>query len=133
MRNLFNSGEKKVFITTVDESRLARFEAGLVHPVYATFALAKDGEWVCRLFVLDMLEKNEEGIGAFVSVKHLELAPAGATVKLEALLVSVIKNKIHCQWSAFWNEKLIAHGEQTQYIIDKENFINNISKLSAQL
>lgn len=129
MLNPFQLGDTNTFDVLVDESRLAQFESGLVHRVYATFALAKDAEWVCRLFVLEMLEETEEGVGAYVSVKHYEPAPYKATVKLIATLESVINNKIHCKWKAFWHKTLIAEGEQTQFIINKEAFNAKIKQL----
>jgi hypothetical protein len=52
MQNPFQPGAVQRFERVVREDDLARFDAGLVHPVYGTFALARDAEWVCRLFVL---------------------------------------------------------------------------------
>jgi predicted thioesterase len=54
----------------VSHADTANLDSGQVHPVYATFALGRDAEWCCRLFVLEMKEEDEEGIGTFLSIEH---------------------------------------------------------------
>ncbi len=122
MKNPFQTGDLKVYETTVTEAKLASFDGVLVHRVYSTFALAKDVEWACRLFVLEMKETGEEGVGSFLSVNHLFPAPLSSKVRIEAKIREVIGNKIVCTYQAFANEHLIAEGEQTQRIIQKERF-----------
>ena len=70
MVNSFKAGDKKYFTKVVSENDTATFDPGQVHPVYATFALGRDAEWACRLFVLDMKENDEEGIGTFLHIDH---------------------------------------------------------------
>lgn len=132
MKNPFQLGDQKHFETEVTESKLARFEAGLVHPVYSTFALGKDVEWACRLFVLEMKEEGEEGIGSTLSIEHLYPAPQGSHVLITATLKAVEKNKILCSYEAFANGHLIANGEQTQKIINKARFDKLISDIRPQ-
>ena len=132
MRNQFVPGDKKVFDTVVTEDKLARFDAGLVHSVYSTFALGKDVERACRLFVLEMKEVDEEGIGSYLSIEHLYPAPLGSKVRIVATLLFVKDNEIHCSYEAFSNSFLIAKGEQTQKIIDKSRFDALINRISIQ-
>ena len=129
MINPFSIGDIKEYETFVSTDKLAEFDAGLVHPVYATFALAKDAEWVCRLFVLEMKEAGEEGIGLYVSVNHLAPAPLGSKVKFKATLQEVNGNKITCSYEVYRNENIIAHGEQIQKIINKAKFDSLIQNL----
>ena len=68
MKHLFKPGDKKTHQVEVKSTDVAAFENGMVHPFYATFALGRDAEWSSRLFVLDMKEEDEEGIGT-----HFEL------------------------------------------------------------
>ncbi len=130
MKNSFAIGDKKVFETIVTEEKLARFDAGLVHPVYSTFALGKDVEWACRLFVLEMKEAGEEGIGAQLTIEHLYPAPIGSKVLIEATLKSVDGNEIVCSYEAFANGFLIAKGLQSQKIIDKSRFNQLLNRIS---
>ena len=90
----FQIGDKKYFQRKVEAADTAIFESGQVHPVYATFALARDAEWSCRLFVLEMKDDLEEGIGTFINVQHLSPAIIGSTIHFEATLKAINKNEI---------------------------------------
>ncbi len=98
---------------------MAAFDTGPVHPVYSTFALARDAEWVCRLFVLEMKEEHEEGIGTFVSVEHVGPALLGSLVRFTAILLDVRDNRVRCRYEAHVGERMIARGEQEQRILQK--------------
>jgi fluoroacetyl-CoA thioesterase len=52
MKKIFKTGDIKEYTHIVVKEDVAAFETGLVHPVYSTFALARDAEWTCRQFVL---------------------------------------------------------------------------------
>jgi predicted thioesterase len=123
MRNPFQPGATKHYTTVVTADKLAAFpEEGLVHPLYSTFALARDAEWVCRLFVLDMLEPGEQGIGGYVSVRHLAPAKLDSEVHFTATLQQVEGNKISCTYFAEANGTRIAEGEQEQRVLNKARF-----------
>ncbi|GIV34430.1 MAG: hypothetical protein KatS3mg031_1965 [Chitinophagales bacterium] len=128
MLNPFLPGDKKVYCRTVTESDIAAFESGTVHRVYSTFALARDAEWACRLFVLEMKETDEEGIGTFVSVEHLAPALIGETVEFEAILESVRGNEVICTYTARTRDKLIARGRQIQKVLKKEKLQRLLEK-----
>lgn len=130
MKNPFQPGDKKRYVTQVTPEKLARFDAGLVHPVYSTFALGKDAEWACRLFVLEMKEAGEEGIGASLTIQHIYPAPLGSQVEIIATLVEVVKNEIVCDYEAVANGQVIARGRQVQKIIDKAKFDRLIEGIS---
>jgi predicted thioesterase len=131
MKNPFAEGDIKVYETTVTEQKLARFDAGLVHPVYSTFALGKDAEWACRLFVLEMKEAGEEGIGSYLSIEHLYPAPLGSKVRITATLESVVKNEVICTYVAEANGHVIAKGRQSQKIIDKKKFDSFLQQIEV--
>ncbi len=125
----FQPGDQKTYTVTVTEDKLARFDAGLVHPLYSTFALGKDAEWACRLFVLEMKEEGEEGIGGYLSVEHISPAPLGNQVTITATLEKVVKNEIICTYEAHVGDRLIAKGRQIQKIINKQRFDAYIASL----
>ena len=133
MKTLFQTGDIKTYNTRVTEDKLAVFDAGMVHPVYSTFALGKDVEWACRLFVLEMKEAGEEGVGAYLSVEHIYPAPLHSEVCITATLVAIEKNKIICTWEAQANGHCIAKGEQVQRIIVKEKFDQLIASIAEKL
>ncbi|SHK80709.1 Predicted thioesterase [Chitinophaga jiangningensis] len=120
MQQLFKPGDTKTFERIVTMADCAAFDSGMVHPVYATFALARDAEWCCRLFVLEMKEEGEEGIGASLTVEHHAPALNGSTVRFTATIESLLHHTITCSYTAHVGNKLIASGTQVQKILKKE-------------
>jgi fluoroacetyl-CoA thioesterase len=120
LKHLFKAGDTKQFRRTVTGADTARFDDGEVHTVYATFALARDAEWCCRLFVLEMKEAHEEGIGTMVSVYHTSPALVGDLVVFTATVKLLERNEIVCTYEAWVGERMIASGEQGQKILAKE-------------
>lgn len=116
----FNVGDVKHYQKEVQQTDTATFNSGQVHPVYATFALGRDAEWACRLFVLDMKEADEEGIGTFLTIEHASPALLGTTVNFTATLVKIEGNSIICAFEAHVGNRLIAKGQTEQKILKKE-------------
>lgn len=129
MKNPFQIGDKKHFRKRVLPEETARFDSGEVHPFYGTFALARDAEWSSRLFVLDMKEEDEEGIGTFVEVQHLSPALVGDEVEFTAVLVEQQKNNVICSIEAKVGDRMIAKGRTGQKILKKEK----LKQISAQI
>ncbi|WP_143305224.1 thioesterase family protein [Chitinophaga vietnamensis] len=129
MRHLFQPGHQQHFTRTVRQEDCATFDAGNVHPVYATFALARDAEWCCRLFVLDMKEEGEEGIGTSLTVEHRSPAAIGSEVRFTATITAIRQHEIICSYEARVGNRVIATGTQSQKILKKEK----LEKLFASL
>lgn len=129
MKLPFQINDKKEYRKVVSQEDTASFEVGQVHPVYSTFALGRDAEWCCRLFVLDMKEEDEEGIGTFLNIEHVSPALIGSEVRFEAILTEVNKNAVICDFKAYVGDRLVARGKQGQKIIKKKK----IEKLFASL
>jgi fluoroacetyl-CoA thioesterase len=127
MKDIFSIGDKKYFSRVIEPADTAAFDSGQVHPVYSTFALARDAEWTCRLFALDMKDDDEEGIGTMISVNHFSPAFPGDEIAFTASVKRITGNEIICNWEARKGERLIATGEQGQKILKKEK-IENIFK-----
>lgn len=130
MKTIFKKGDVKEFEIVVSENDVAKFESGIVHNVYSTFSLTRDAEWSGRLFVLDMKEEGEEGIGTFISVEHKSPAFVGSKVKFVASFASISdKGEILNSFQAFVGKRLIAEGKQGQRILPK----SKIDELFNQL
>ena len=125
MKQLFEIGSRKNYTRTVESADTAAFDSGAVHSVYATFALARDAEWAGRLFVLDMKEADEEGIGTFVTVTHQSPALVGEQVVFEVVIDDLHKNVINCSYTARVGERLIAQGRTGQKILKRDK-LNSI-------
>jgi predicted thioesterase len=120
MKDIFSIGAIQHFERQVSINDIASFNDQAVHQVYATFALGRDAEWCCRLFVLEMIEDDEEGIGTFLHINHHSPALLTEVVHFEAKLASIQKNEIICSYTAKVGERLIASGETGQKILKKE-------------
>ncbi|SEW33556.1 thioesterase family protein [Chitinophaga arvensicola] len=120
MLSIFKPGDTKHFSRIVRPEDCASFDSGNVHPVYATFALGRDAEWCCRLFVLEMKEEEEEGIGTRLTIEHLSPALTGSQVDFTATITEIHHHEITCSYEAVCNGRVIATGIQVQKILAKE-------------
>lgn len=120
MKNPFVLGDIKTFKRKVTADDIAKFDSGMVHPVFATFALVRDMEWCGRLFVLEMKDDDEEGVGTFVNVKHVNAALQDEEICFEATLNSVKNNEVVCTIIAKVGQRVIAEGSTGQKIMNKE-------------
>jgi predicted thioesterase len=100
-----------------------------VHNVYSTFALTRDAEWSGRLFVLEMKEDGEEGIGTGINIKHISPALVGNEVVFTATLTEVNKNEVVTDYVARVGDRIIAEGRQWQKILPKEKLDRLFSSL----
>ena len=120
MKQIFAPGSSMTYTKVVTQQDIAAFESGAVHPVYATFAIARDAEWAGRLFVLEMKDDDEEGIGTSVQIDHHSPALVGETVVYEAIIDELYKNVVGCTFSAYVGHRLIASGRTGQKILKKD-------------
>jgi predicted thioesterase len=120
MKQIFSTGSTTAYTKVIRPEDIAAFDSGVVHEVYATFAIARDAEWAGRLFVLEMKDEDEEGIGTFVQVDHHAPALVGETVIFEAIIDELYKNVVACTFSAYVGHRLIASGRTGQKILKKD-------------
>ena len=129
MKNIFEVGHTMRLVHTVEQSDLATFETGNVHPFYSTFALGRDAEWVCRQFVLQMKEADEEGIGTFLNIRHKSPAMLGDTIEFIATVSVLDGHQIDCTFVARVGERIVAEGEQGQKILKKEKLERLVNQI----
>jgi fluoroacetyl-CoA thioesterase len=120
MKDLFKAGDKKYYRKVVADSDVASFDGELVHPVYATFSLARDAEWAGRQFVLEMKDEDEEGIGTFLSIEHKNPAFVGEEVIFTAIVERLTGNELICSFEAHVEGRLIASGKTAQKILPRK-------------
>jgi fluoroacetyl-CoA thioesterase len=120
MKEIFKPGDKKVYVKKVTEADQATFHGEILHPVYSTFALARDFEWSSRLFFLEMKENDEEGVGTFLSVDHKSPAFVGEVVDIVATVEKIDKNELICSIEATCANRLVATGKTGQKMLKKE-------------
>jgi fluoroacetyl-CoA thioesterase len=134
MKLIFKKGDTKTYTKQVKQEEIASFESGMVHEVYSTFSIAKDAEWSGRLFVLDMKEEGEEGIGTSISVNHKSPAFVGEEITYIAAFEEITdKKEIITSYKAYAGKRLIAEGIQGQRILPKVKIDDIFIQIMADL
>ncbi|MDH5365674.1 MAG: hypothetical protein OEW67_01705 [Cyclobacteriaceae bacterium] len=128
MKGSLNIGDSKIFEKIVSKSDLAVFNEKQVHPVCSTFALARDIEWSSRLFVLDVIEEDEEGIGTLLTISHQSPAFVNDLVIIESVIRSFEKNELICSYVAKVEGRVIAKGQTGQKVLKKKKIEQLFSK-----
>jgi predicted thioesterase len=132
-------GYQASFETVVTDEMTVDFEhpddpqLGKLHPVYATYWMAKHMELAGRKIILPFLEEGEEGIGTKVSVDHLASALPGMKVHIVAEHVRTEGNRVHVRCNA-WNElgDLIGQGHTEQVILPRARLLQIFDKLAER-
>lgn len=120
LKNIFDIGDKKVYKKNVMSSDVAQFDSETVHQVCSTFSLAQAAEWSSRLFVLEMKDVDEEGIGTMLTIHHKSPALIGDEIEITALIDEFNGNELICSYIAKVNDRVIAEGKTGQKILKKE-------------
>lgn len=96
-------------------------ELGAVHPVYATYTMAKQFEEAGRKLLLRHLEPGEAGIGRSVSVEHLAPSRVGDLVRVSARCVAVAGNRLTCACRAVdAGGRELGRGSTVQAVLSEE-------------
>jgi fluoroacetyl-CoA thioesterase len=123
MKLIFSIGDRKSYSTIVQSSDQATFHGQLVHPVCSTFALAREMEWSSRLFFIDMMEEDEEGVGTFLDIQHRSPAFVGEALIITATIGSIVGNELMCNIEVKSGERIIALGKTGQRMLKKDKLI----------
>jgi predicted thioesterase len=93
-------------------------EMGRVHPVYATYTMAKHFEEAGRKLLVPHLEAGEAGIGRSVSVEHLAPSWVGDALLVTARCVDVTGSRLTCAVEATDDYgRRLGHGTTVQAIL----------------
>ncbi|MBL6448304.1 hypothetical protein JMN32_18460 [Fulvivirga sp. 29W222] len=119
MKPIFKPGDKKLYTVQITKQDVAAFSGEVVHEVCSTFSLAREIEWSTRLFILEMKEETEEGIGTRLEINHRGPAFVGETLSIEATVESIEKNELLCSYRARVENRLVAVGFTGQKVLPK--------------
>jgi len=128
LKDIFKPGDTKQTQYLVKETDVASFLGKVVHPVCATYTLAREIEWATRQFVLDMREENEEGIGTSLSIDHRGPAFIGEEIVITAWVEEINGHELICRYEAKVKERLIAIGKTGQKILMREKIAQIFKK-----
>jgi predicted thioesterase len=94
-------GTTAVLDVVVTEAHTVDFdELGRVHPVYATYTMARHFEEAGRKLLVPHLEDGEGGIGTAVSVEHLAPSWVGDVLRVTATCVEVRDGRLTAECRA---------------------------------
>ena len=117
MRPIPEGFTQTLTVTVTDEMTVDFAELGRVHPVYATYWLAKHFEEAGRKLLLPFLEEGEAGIGSALSVNHLASALPGMTLTVTATLERCEGRRVYARLRAVSElGDEIGHGQTTQVV-----------------
>jgi fluoroacetyl-CoA thioesterase len=128
MKQIFTTGDQKTYKKIVTVADFASFQGKVVHEVCGTFSLARDMELTTRLFVLEMRDEDEEGIGTFVHVNHHNPAFEGEEIFFTGTIDEIKGNELICSVAAYVQERLIATGKTGQKILKREKIKQLLAK-----
>jgi predicted thioesterase len=120
MKIIFKPGDSKIITKIVTVEDAAAFHGEVLHPVYSTYALARDFEWSSRLFFLEMKDDDEEGVGTYLQIDHHSPALINEEVTIRATVESLSGNELICIIEARSGERIIATGKTGQKMLKKE-------------
>jgi len=135
MTNPFQPSATKTHTYLVQPQDFADFGSiagGLVHQVLSTFALGREMEWVARLFVLEMKDADEEGIGTELAIRHYAPAFGGETVVLTATFDALDGPALRCAVEARVGARLVATGHTGQRIVSRAWLAARFAALQAK-
>ncbi|SFT50613.1 Thioesterase superfamily [Geodermatophilus amargosae] len=96
-------------------------ELGPVHPVYATYSMAKHFEEAGRKLLLAHLEPGEAGIGTALSVEHRVPAWPGDRIRVTARCTEVRGNRVTCACAAVdAGGRELGRGTTVQAVLSEE-------------
>ncbi len=126
-------GETAVLDVVVTEAMTVHFdELGPVHPVYATYSMAKHFEEAGRTLLLPHLEPGEEGIGTAVSVEHLAPAWVGDRIRVTARCTGVRGGRLTCELTAVDADgRLLGRGTTGQAVLPADVVAARLRRGSA--
>jgi fluoroacetyl-CoA thioesterase len=97
MRTIPLGGSAVLEVVVTPELTVQFEELGSVHPVYATYNMAKHFEEAGRKLLLRHLDDGEDGLGRSVTVEHLAPSWVGDLLRIEARCVEVRGNRVTCE------------------------------------
>src|SRR4051794_8972160 len=118
MRPVPIGAEADLDVVVTPEMTVRFDELGPVHPVYATYSMAKHFEEAGRKLLLRHLEEGEAGIGRSVSVEHLAPSWVGDTIRVTARCTELQGNRLTCECRAVDTRgRVLGRGTTVQFLL----------------
>lgn len=133
MRPIPEGFAQTLTVTVTDEMTVQFAELGAVHPVYATYWLARHFEEAGRKIILPFLEEGEGGIGTEVQVTHTASALPGMSVTVTATFARMEGRRVVCTLRAVSElGDEIGRGTTEQMALPQARIDANFERLRAR-
>jgi fluoroacetyl-CoA thioesterase len=110
--------EARLGVVVTHEMTVEFGELGALHPVYATYWMAKHMEEAGRKLILEVLDDDEDGVGSALSVRHLAPALPGMRIEVIARHIRTEANRIFAECRAIDAEgEVIGEGTTEQVVL----------------
>ncbi|MCM2137684.1 thioesterase family protein [Vagococcus fluvialis] len=83
-------------------------------------------ENTCMLISEELTKESETSVGTAINFNHLKASLIGAEIKVVAQLVEEKGRKLEFTFEVFDQDKLIANGSHTRFIVEIEKFLSHI-------
>ena len=108
-------------VLVTDDMTVDFTELGRVHPVYATYTMAKHFEEAGRKLLLRHLDDGEDGLGRAVTVEHLAPSWVGDQLTIEARCTETRGNRITCACTATDGDgREVGTGSTVQVVLPRD-------------
>ena len=108
-------------------------EMGKVHPVYATYTMAKHFEEAGRKLLVPHLEPGEAGIGTSVTVEHRAPSWVGDTIRVTARCTEVRNGRLTVEcWATDAYGRDLGRGTTVQAVLPAEVVEARVSEDARQ-
>ena len=85
-------------------------------------------EHTCRVTADKELKPPYTTVGIKVNISHLAAAPKGAEIRVKVHLKNQDRNRLTFQVEAWWKNTKIGEGTHDRFIINRDQFIENLKK-----
>jgi len=117
---------------TVDDRHTAKHIGSGTLEVLATPAMIMFMENTALNCVQSYLPQGYTTVGTAVNVKHLNPAPKGSKVVVEAIVESVEGKKIVFREVVRWGQVVVGEGHHERYIVEVGRFLEKVKRLLQQ-
>lgn len=120
-------------VVVTDDMTVDFAEMGRVHPVYATYTMAKHFEEAGRKLLVAHLEPGDAGIGTKVSVEHLAPSWVGDGIRVVARCVALAGGRLTCEVTATdAHGRLLGRGTTEQAVLPEDAVAARVSSPGAR-
>jgi predicted thioesterase len=132
MKPSLRPGLSRVNRITIDRERTIGF-MGEEARTYATPAMIRDIEYMCRDLIVEHADPGEDSVGMEVAVKHLAPTLMGMTVEIAVRVIAVDGRKVSFEATVKDELDQVGAGTHTRFVVEKAKTFERLKAKAARL